>query len=224
MRIVGVFSFNNGREVVRKQYPHLLKEVEDAIAAVRAGDHLTKKTKEKTMWDKLLYSPRSMNKAFKEQFFKRGWKSVRAKCTYSTDYYADEFAEETVVVKGAYREMDFVKEKLGVEVQFGKYSFMVYNVCAKMTIFKNLGHIEAGVEIVPVKELASGKKTRMSTGVSYFEQFVWDLEKRGLADIDIPVLILGVTTDKSEKREQKAALEKKSAPDRVMPTERKPAS
>lgn len=34
--------------------------------------------------------------------------------------------------------MDFVKERIGVEVQFGKYSFMVYNVCAKMTIFHNL--------------------------------------------------------------------------------------
>ncbi len=65
--------------------------------------------------------------------------------------------------------MDFVKNRLGVEVQFGKYSFMVYNVCAKMTIFN-----------------------KMSTGVSYFEQFVWDLEKRGIANIDIPVLILGI--------------------------------
>ncbi len=32
----------------------------------------------------------------------------------------------------------------------------------------------------------------MSTGVSYFEQIVWDLEHRGVADIDIPVLILGI--------------------------------
>ena len=28
--------------------------------------------------------------------------------------------------------------------------------------------------------------------VSYFEQFVWDLEQRGVCNIDIPVLILGV--------------------------------
>jgi len=28
--------------------------------------------------------------------------------------------------------------------------------------------------------------------VSYFEQFIWDLEHRGIADIDIPVLILGM--------------------------------
>ena len=84
--------------------------------------------------------------------------------------------------------MDFVKESLGIEVQFGKYSFMVYNVVAKMTIFKNLGVIEAGIEIVPVKQLA----VQMSSGVSYFEQFTWDLEKRGVSNIDTPVLILGI--------------------------------
>ena len=84
--------------------------------------------------------------------------------------------------------MDFVKSKLGVEIQFGKYAFMVSNVCAKMTIFRNLGHIDCGVEIVPVKSFADG----MSSGVSYFEQFVWDLQTRGVADIDIPVLILGI--------------------------------
>jgi hypothetical protein len=65
---------------------------------------------------------------------------------------------------------------------------MVYNVCAKMTIFNKMDIIDAGVEIVPVKSFAD----EMSTGVSYFEQFVWDLEHRGVADIDIPVLILGV--------------------------------
>lgn len=92
------------------------------------------------------------------------------------------------MTRPGYREMDFIKDALGVEVQFGKYSFMVYNVAAKMTIFRNLGHIDAGVEIVPVKRFAA----EMSSGVSYFEQFVWDLEQRGIADIDVPVLILGV--------------------------------
>jgi hypothetical protein len=85
--------------------------------------------------------------------------------------------------------MDFLKNKVGVEIQFGKYSFMVYNVCAKMTIFSNLGFIDVGIEVVPVKELA----LKMSTGVSYFEQFTWDLDQRGVADIDIPVLIMGIT-------------------------------
>ncbi|MDM8564760.1 BglII/BstYI family type II restriction endonuclease [Candidatus Halobeggiatoa sp. HSG11] len=80
------------------------------------------------------------------------------------------------------------KIKVGVEVQFGKYAFMVYNVCAKMTIFSKLAGIEVGVEIVPIKDLAD----EMSTGVSYFEQFVWDLKNRGVSNIDLPVLILGI--------------------------------
>ena len=71
---------------------------------------------------------------------------------------------------------------------------MVYNVCAKMTIFRNLGFIDAGIEIVPVKTLAA----EMSSGVSYFEQFVWDLENRGVADIDIPVLILGIDAEATD--------------------------
>ena len=66
--------------------------------------------------------------------------------------------------------------------------YLLQNVCAKMTIFRNLGYIDAGIEIVPVKSFVDD----MSTGVSYFEQFVWDLEARGVSDIDIPVLIFGI--------------------------------
>ena len=61
-------------------------------------------------------------------------------------------------------------------------------MCAKMTIFNKRGFINSGVEIVPIKQFAD----EMSTGVSYFEQFVWDLENRGISNIDIPVLILGI--------------------------------
>ena len=111
----------------------------------------------------------------------------RVNCLYSTEYYRPGYLPKGVI-RNAYREMDFLKDRLGVELQFGKYAFMVYNVCAKMTIFHNLGHIDAGIEIVPVKSFAAD----MSTGVSYFEQFVWDLEQRGVADIDIPVLIYDI--------------------------------
>ena len=68
---------------------------------------------------------------------------------------------------------------------------MVYNVAAKMTIFRNLRVIDAGIEIVPIKEFAA----QMSTGVSYFEQFCWDLDHRGISNIDTPVLVLGITSD-----------------------------
>jgi hypothetical protein len=97
--------------------------------------------------------------------------------------------------------MDFVKNELGVEVQFGKYAFMVYNVAAKMTIFSRQNKIKAGIEIVPMLSLAN----HMSSDVSYFEQMKTDLEMRGVSNIDIPVLILGVDdATKSAKKTKRS--------------------
>ncbi len=135
----------------------------------------------------MLYSPVALNEEFKAFLCPRHWQHVKENCEYPVNYYVGGYKPVEKKVY-PYRDMDFVKEKLGVEVQFGKYAFMVYNVCAKMTIFRNFGHIDAGIEIVPIKELAE----QMSTGVSYFEQFVWDLEKRGVSNIDVPALIIGI--------------------------------
>jgi len=187
MKIIGVYSFNGGEKAVQKKYERELDEVKKVLAHVDTTTHKTKTSKEKTMRDKILYSPRSLNREISEGFLELGWEKKRVLCNYPTQYYREEY-EPPHITRGAFREMDFIKNKLGVEVQFGKYSFMVYNVCAKMTIFHNMGFIDVGIEIVPVKELAED----MSSGVSYFEQFVWDLEQRGVSDIDIPVLILGV--------------------------------
>ncbi|MCX7859633.1 MAG: restriction endonuclease [Chloroflexus sp.] len=187
MKIVGIYSFNKGKEIITCQYQNELEEVQQVIDAVDSTKYKTKTSREKTMSGRQLYNPRDLNKAFAEEFDKRGWKKYKVECEYSDQYYVNGFRPKGQL-KTAFREMDFVKCCLGVEVQFGKYAFMVYNVCAKMTIFRNFGIIKAGIEIVPVKCFAE----EMSTGVSYFEQFVWDLEHRGVANIDIPVLILGV--------------------------------
>jgi hypothetical protein len=64
--------------------------------------------------------------------------------------------------------MGFIKDRPGVRIRIGKYVSAAYNVCGKVTIFHNLGFINAGVEVVPIKNFAD----EMSTGVSYFEQFV----------------------------------------------------
>ena len=132
LRIAGVYSFNKGQQVVQNKYPDLLKEVKKAISNVDASAHKIKQSKEKTMPGQMLYSPVSLNKAFKKQLYPIGWKSIRVPCTYATEFYSKDYTPKALR-KGAFREMDFVKRKLGVEVQFGKYSFMVYNVAAKMT-------------------------------------------------------------------------------------------
>ena len=142
------------------------------------------------MLGQMLYSPVSLNAAIKKELLPQDWATKRVECFYSSEYYTEQY-KNVVTENVGFREMDFVKEKLGVEVQFGKYSFMVYNVAAKMTIFRNLGFIDTGIEIVPVKQFA----LQMSSGVSYFEQFTWDLEQRGVSDIDVPVLILGLDSE-----------------------------
>ena len=186
MIIAAEYSFNGG-DAIKKTHPLLLQELEDVIAAVDASRCKRKRSEEVTMQGRMLYSPRELNKAFARGFASKGWRKERVTCRYPTDYYRSGYVPRQLR-QGAFREMDFLKNRLGIEVQFGKYAFMVYNVCAKMTIFSNLGVIDAGIEIVPVKSFAD----EMSTGVSYFEQFVWDLETRGVADIDIPVLIFGI--------------------------------
>ena len=172
MNVVYKYSHKNGEALVSRDYGELYNEILAVISSVDSDTYKTKISEEKTMPGKMLYSPRALNAVFREEFEARGWQcNLRIAANLPAYDYS------------GFREMDYVKEKLGVEVQFGKYSFMVYNVAAKMTIFHNQEIIDIGVEIVPVREFAQ----EMSTGVSYFEQFAWDLEHRGEADIDIPV-------------------------------------
>ena len=187
MRIAAQYFFNNGLEEIDNRFAYLLDEIRNALQNIDASLARTKVSEEKTKIGKILYSPVQLNEAFKRELYPNGWMNQKVDCEYPTTHYLEDY-EIRSSLKGAFRDMDFVKDRLGVEVQFGKYSFMVYNVCAKMTIFRNLGIIDCGIEIVPVKALA----LEMSSGVSYFEQFVWDLENRGVADIDVPVLIIGI--------------------------------
>ena len=43
--------------------------------------------------------------------------------------------------------MDAVKRTLGLELQFGKYSFLTYDIIAKLVIAKNVELIQAGIEV-----------------------------------------------------------------------------
>lgn len=193
MKIAGLYSFAGGHEFIFEKYPWAIDEIEIALSQIDAKQFMTKVSKEKTMPGRMLYSPAEINNDFVRVLTSMGWQhSVKEYCNYPTEFYVNGYKPSKIVNPSSgvrpYRDMDFRKEKLGCEVQFGKYSFMVYNVCAKMTIFRKLGHIDAGLEIVPVKDFADD----MSTGVSYFEQFLWDLEHRGNSDIDIPVMIIGI--------------------------------
>lgn len=190
MKIVAKYDFNGGKHAVASKYAAEYAQIEAAINAIDSRLYKTKESTEKTMMGKMLFSPTEINKAFKRELGRTGWKNHKVNCDYIHGEYLGDYIPAKESHVKPFRDMDFVKPgmKLGIEVQFGKYAFMVYNVCAKMTIFSNMGLIDTGIEIVPVKNFAD----EMSTGVSYFEQFAWDLQHRGTSNIDIPVLILGI--------------------------------
>lgn len=203
MRIAGVYSFNSGKETITQQHRAELDEVLQVIEAVDAEQCKIKVSKEKTMRDRVLYSPPALNQAFKEQFAPRGWLNHKVEAEYSKAYYVPGYTPRTQSdsESAPFRNMDFVKNKISIEVQLDVDSSMITSFCAKMTIFAKLGVIDCGIEIVPIKAFAE----EMSTGVSYFEQFVWDLEHRGVSDIDIPVLIPGIDTDGVKPKDLKIA-------------------
>lgn len=180
MRIIAEYSHKRGKDFVLKNHREEFEEIKQVIRRVNAERLKTKRSKEKTMPGQMLYSPIELNSEYEKKFGQLGWEGRRIRMTTTIPEI-----QETHI---GFREIDFIKSKLGVEIQFGKYAFMVYNILAKMTIFANKGAIDSGVEIVAMRALTN----EMSTGVSYFEQVKTDLEYRGVGDIDIPVLVLGV--------------------------------
>ena len=178
MRVVYEYSHLGGAEILQVRYPQCLVDTNEIIPQVTA--HRTKISAEKTMRGRALYSPRDMNRQFKQAFGDRGYVELR-------DSYTVSIPESDVAIRGAYKQIDFVKGKVLVEVQFGKYAFMFYDM-AKFQYFFNENKAEVGVEIVP----CHGLKREMSSGVSYGEQLVYDIErlKRHFPAVPVKVILI----------------------------------
>ena len=88
----------------------------------------------------------------------------------------------------SYNQTDFVKEKIAVEVQFGKYAFVAYDLFVKHMLFYSGGVINVGIEILPTKLMQS----QMSSGIAYFEGEVYNVMRQGRTSPPVPLLILGI--------------------------------
>jgi hypothetical protein len=88
----------------------------------------------------------------------------------------------------SYNQTDFVKDKIAVEVQFGKYSFVAYDLFVKHMMFFSGGVINLGIEILPTKKM----QAQMSSGIAYFEGEVYNVLRHGRGNPPVPLLILGI--------------------------------
>ena len=184
MRIVYEYSHLGGAEILQLRYPECEREIYEIITEVEAKR--TKVSKEKTMRGRELYSPTDMNRQFRRAFAGRGYSQLR-------DTYTITIPNSEVTIPGAFKQIDFVKGKVLVEVQFGKYAFMFYDM-AKFQYFFNENKADIGVEIVPCHSL----KRQMSTGVSYGEQLVYDIERLKRHFPAVPVKVILIDVDESD--------------------------
>jgi len=172
------YSHLGGKEILRENFAPLDAEVDKVIDAVTP--QRTKQSKEKHKQGKMLYSPKALNKEFRQQFSTFGWTELRDKYVISINdrgYSAE--------VKGVFKQIDFMKDKVLCEVQLGKYFAMFYDL-AKFQYFFNKHLAGVGIEIVPTHNL----KKQMSSGVSYGEQLVFDLERIGRNFPSVPVKVI----------------------------------
>lgn len=96
MRIAARYSHLNGEEYLLVHCKQLWEEVQEVVTAVDASACRTKVSAEKTMPGRMLFSPKALNRAFKEGLEARGW------------------AQRTI---RSYNQTDFVKNRIAVEVQ-----------------------------------------------------------------------------------------------------------
>jgi restriction endonuclease BglII len=170
LKIVDQYSYKDGQKFAEKHFQPELDDIRLVLAGVTEKGHRSPSGSGRLL-------PGALRKSIKQRFIDHGWDRQRVKVEMLN-----------APKRAVYREIDFVKNRLGVDVQFGRVAMMTYNIASKMPIFRNEDLIDSGVVIVAMKDLA----VEMSSGVAYFEQFVWDLEHRGVADVEIPVLVLGV--------------------------------
>lgn len=202
MKIIEKYSHLNGEEYLIVHHKAILDEIIGGIKNVDAEKFRTKVSKEKTMKGKLLYNPDSLNKEFAKFFQQRNWKEVRYSYYVTTDRSLMQELialpinrqKEFLIQRGvkspiySYKQTDFVKDHIAVEVQFGKYFAVAYDLFVKHLLFYTGGVINVGVEVLPMKSM----QAEMSTGIAYYEGEVYNVLRHGRNNPPVPLLIVGV--------------------------------
>ena len=201
MKIKEVYSHLNGLEYLMVRKKGMWKEIQGVIQSVDANRCKTKISKEKTMVGKVLYSPIEMNAEFKKLLVDKDWKESRVsywvtkseKLIRQTMSLPANEQKQEIIAAGeepifSYNQTDFVKDRVAVEVQFGKYAFVAYDLFVKHLAFYVRDQIDVGIEILPMKSLQSN----MSSGPGYYEGELYNVIRQGRGVPAVPLVIIGV--------------------------------
>jgi hypothetical protein len=201
MKVAQIYSHLNGLEFLKVHKARLWKEVLSVVQAVDAAACKTKVSKEKGMVGNVLYAPIDMNKQFCAQLNSRAWNESRvtywvtkdAKLIRATMTKNAEEQKAEIIASGetpilSYNQTDFVKQRVALEVQFGKYSFVAYDLFVKHLAFYVRDEIDVGVEILAMKSM----QKCMSSGPAYYEGELYNVIRNGRGVPAVPLVLIGV--------------------------------
>lgn len=201
MKIAYEYSHLNGLEYLIVHKKALLDEIRNAISVIDANQY-TKLSKDKMKVGKTLYSQKEINDAFEAILFPLGWQSI------TTPYYVADDIEtirNTISIRDSEEQkraildlqhtpmrtnnqVDFVKDRVAVEVQFGKYFSVAYDLHVKHTFFYLRDDIDVGIEILPTQKM----RLKMDTGVAWFENEVANVIREGRNNPSVPIYMIGI--------------------------------
>jgi len=201
MKIVQTYSHLNGLEYLLVHKRHLWEEIQSVVEEVNAADCRTKVSRERQKLGELKYSPIALNKAFAKLLRAKGWVESRVsywvtcdvKLIRQTLYKAPDEQKCEILQAGeeaifSYNQTDFVKERVALEVQFGKYAFVAYDLFVKHLAFYVRDEIDVGVEILPMKSMQS----EMSSGPAYYEGELYNVIRNGRGVPAVPLVMIGI--------------------------------
>jgi hypothetical protein len=201
MKLIETYSHLNGLEYLLVHKKPLWDEVKEVISSIDAVKYKTKVSREKRTKDALFFSPVEMNRRFKELLCEKNWiesrvsywvtkdeKLIRKTLTMSPDKQKEEIESQSEKAIFSYNQTDFVKDRVAIEVQFGKYSFVAYDLFVKHIAFYIGDKIDVGIEILPMKSLQS----QMSSGVAYYEGELYNVVRQGRGVPAVPLILIGI--------------------------------
>jgi hypothetical protein len=153
------------------------------------------------MKGQLKYSPIEMNEQFSLLLRDKEWKESRVsywvtrseKLIRSTIPLPPDAQKREIEAAGeepifSYNQTDFVRERVAIEVQFGKYAFVAYDLFVKHLAFYVRDQIDVGIEILPMKSL----QAEMSSGPGYYEGELYNVIRNGRGVPGVPLVMIGI--------------------------------
>ncbi len=201
MKIIETYSHLNGLEFLLVHKPELWDEIQKVVSKVDARSCKTKISKEKTMVGRILFSPKDLNREFKKLLTKHGWqesrvsywvtrneKLIRKTLTMDSKEQKREIESTGETPIFSYNQTDYIKDRVALEIQFGKYSFVAYDLFVKHLAFYVGDKIDVGVEVLPMKSL----QAQMSSGVPYYEGELYNVIRQGRGVPAVPLVVMGI--------------------------------